>query len=66
MSSSEASACSSSGVARRRALGMRIRGAAMSAAGSVIYSAAVWKGVCALGALTAATALGYWLVSRRR
>jgi len=39
-------------------------GAAMSAIASVIYSAAGWPGVCALGALTAAIALGFWLSLR--
>jgi hypothetical protein len=40
-------------------------GAALSAAASLIYSAAGWNGVCALGGLTAATALWFWFATRR-
>lgn len=41
-------------------------GAALSAVASVTYSAAGWQGVCVLGALTAATALGFWIIARTR
>ncbi len=40
-------------------------GAAMSAAASLVYSTAGWNGVCALGGLTAATALWFWPATRR-
>src|SRR5260221_14622417 len=39
-------------------------GAAGSAAASVVYSAAGWTGVCALGAFTAAAALWFWFATR--
>jgi hypothetical protein len=38
-----------------------VGGAAMSAIASLTYSAAGWAGGSALGAFTAATALGFWL-----
>ena len=41
-------------------------GAVMSAAASLVYSAAGWNGICALGALTAAAALWFWLATNRR
>jgi predicted MFS family arabinose efflux permease len=43
-----------------------VGGAAMSAVASVTYSVAGWKGVCALGAATAGTALGFWFMTRNR
>jgi predicted MFS family arabinose efflux permease len=39
--------------------------AAMSAASSAVFGAAGWKGVCALGAVTAASALVLWLLARK-
>jgi predicted MFS family arabinose efflux permease len=41
-------------------------GAVLSAAASLVYSAAGWNGICALGALTAAAALWFWLATNRR
>jgi len=41
-------------------------GAAGSAAASVVYSAAGWTGVCALGAFTAAAALWFWFATRKQ
>jgi predicted MFS family arabinose efflux permease len=41
-------------------------GAVLSAASSLVYSAAGWNGICALGAFTAAAALGFWLATNRR
>jgi hypothetical protein len=43
-----------------------VGGAVMSALPSVTYSVAGWPGVCALGALTAGTALGFWYITRNR
>ena len=43
-----------------------VGGAVMSALASVTYSVAGWPGVCALGALTAGTALGFWYITRNR
>ncbi len=40
-------------------------GAAMSAAASLVYGAAGWNGICALGAFTAAAALWFWLATSR-
>jgi predicted MFS family arabinose efflux permease len=42
-----------------------VGGAVMSAAASLLYSAAGWNGVCMLGAATAAAALCLWLVANR-
>ena len=41
-------------------------GAVLSAAASLVYSAAGWNGICTLGALTAAAALWSWLATNRR
>jgi len=41
-------------------------GAVLSAVASLVYSAAGWNGICALGALTAAAALWFWLATNRR
>jgi predicted MFS family arabinose efflux permease len=41
-------------------------GAVMSAAASLVFSAAGWDGVCVLGALTAAVGLAVWPWTRRR
>jgi len=41
-------------------------GAVLSAAASLVYSAAGWNGICVLGALTAAAALWFWLATNRR
>jgi predicted MFS family arabinose efflux permease len=41
-------------------------GAAMSAATTLVYAAAQWNGVCALGAVTAAAGTVVWLWSSRR
>jgi predicted MFS family arabinose efflux permease len=41
-------------------------GAVLSAAASLVYTAAGWNGICALGALTAAAALWFWLATNRR
>jgi predicted MFS family arabinose efflux permease len=41
-------------------------GAVMSAAASLVFSAAGWGGVCVLGALTAAAGLAVWPRTRRR
>ena len=41
-------------------------GAVLSAAASLVYSAAGWNGICALGACTAAAALWFWLATNRR
>ena len=41
-------------------------GAVLSAAASLVYSAAGWNGICALGAVTAAAALCFWLATNRR
>lgn len=41
-------------------------GAVMSAAASLVFSAAGWGGVCVLGALTAAAGLAVWPWTRRR
>jgi predicted MFS family arabinose efflux permease len=41
-------------------------GAVMSAAASLVFSAAGWGGVCVLGALTAAVGLAIWPWTRRR
>jgi predicted MFS family arabinose efflux permease len=41
-------------------------GAVLSAAASLVYSAAGWNGICALGAVTAAAALWFWLATNRR
>jgi predicted MFS family arabinose efflux permease len=41
-------------------------GAVLSAAASLVYSAAGWNGICALGALTAAAALWFWIATNRR
>jgi predicted MFS family arabinose efflux permease len=41
-------------------------GAVLSAAASLVYSAAGWNGICALGTLTAAAALWFWLATNRR
>jgi predicted MFS family arabinose efflux permease len=42
-----------------------VGGAVMSAAASLLYSAAGWNGVCVLGAATAAAALCLWLGTSR-
>jgi MFS family permease len=41
-------------------------GAVMSAAASLVFSAARWNGVCVLGALTATAGLAVWLRTRGR
>jgi predicted MFS family arabinose efflux permease len=41
-------------------------GAVLSAVASLVYSTAGWNGICALGALTATAALGFWLATNRR
>ena len=41
-------------------------GAVMSAAASLVYSAAGWNGICVLGTLTAAAALWFWIATNRR
>ena len=41
-------------------------GAVLSAAASLVYSAAGWNGICVLGAMTAAAALWFWLATNRR
>jgi len=41
-----------------------VGGAVMSAAASLLYSAAGWSGVCTLGAATAAAALFFWSATR--
>lgn len=46
-------------------LGYFTGGAVMSAATSLVFSAAGWTGVCVLGALTAAAGLAIWPCTRR-